>query len=263
MQVTGPAPKVVKVKRKRAFGRRNTPRSKGEDFVPWVPADTEGPQDLEEEERQERMMGLLDRYATRKRKQQVISNDESDAAPVQTAEPNQPATDDQPVADGSSGDQAIIIPYSPELGPTGQMEPDGAGRSELNEDRSTPTALQVIPPSDQAKDQPSKSKYMRSGLPRPPWLDQVITDDYLPLRGQKPSRVEVSAPGAEEVKDILCRRESFHRGTSSADWLGNLYPHIYRVPIIARGIGLREDYMMIVPATTPKEDFLQIIDDGI
>ena len=49
-QVAGPAPRVVKVKRKRASGRRNTLGSKGEDFIPWIPADTEGPQDLEEEE---------------------------------------------------------------------------------------------------------------------------------------------------------------------------------------------------------------------
>ena len=109
VRVIGPALRVVKVKWKRASGRRNAPGSKGEDFVPWVPADTEGPQDLEEEERQERMTGLLDRYAARKRKRQVISIDESDAAPVQTAEPNQPAADDQPAAEGSSRDQAIII----------------------------------------------------------------------------------------------------------------------------------------------------------
>ena len=93
-QVTGPAPRVVNVKRKRVSRSRNAPGSKGEDFVPWVPTYTEGPQDLEEEERHERMTGLLDRYATHKRKRQVISNDESDAAPVQTAEPNQPAIDD-------------------------------------------------------------------------------------------------------------------------------------------------------------------------
>ena len=65
------------------------------------------------------MTGLLDRYAARKRKRQVISNDESDAAPVQTTELNQLAVDDQPAADGSSGDQAIIIPCSSELVPTG------------------------------------------------------------------------------------------------------------------------------------------------
>ena len=79
----------------------------------------EGPQDLEEEEREERMMGLLDRYAARKRKRKVISSDESDAAPVRTAELSQLTADGQPVADGSLGDQAIIILCSPELGPTG------------------------------------------------------------------------------------------------------------------------------------------------
>ena len=49
-QVAGLAPRVVKVKRKRASEHRNAPGSMGEDFVPWVPIDTKGPQDLEEEE---------------------------------------------------------------------------------------------------------------------------------------------------------------------------------------------------------------------
>ena len=75
--------------------------------------------------------------------------------------------------------------------------------------------------------------------------------------------MEVSAPGAEEVKDILRRWEPFHRGAFAADRLGNLYPHIYRVPIIAQGLGLHEDYTMTLPASNPKEDFLQIINDGI
>ena len=75
--------------------------------------------------------------------------------------------------------------------------------------------------------------------------------------------MEVSALGAEEVKDILRRWEPFHRGASVADRLGNLYQHIYRVPVVARGLGLRKDYTMTLPASTPKEDFLQIIDDGI
>ena len=97
--------------------------------MPWVPADSEEPQDLVEEERWERMTGLLDRYATRKRKRQVISSSESDPAPVHTVEPSLPATDGQPVTDGSSGDQAIIIPCSPELEPIRGEEPDGAGRS--------------------------------------------------------------------------------------------------------------------------------------
>ena len=75
--------------------------------------------------------------------------------------------------------------------------------------------------------------------------------------------MEVSIPGAEEVKDILRRWESFHRGASSGDRLGNLYPHIYRVSVLARGISLHEDYTMTLPTSTPKEDFPQIIDDEI
>ena len=104
---------------------------------------------------------------------------------------------------------------------------------------------------------------MRSGLPRPSWPDQVITDNYLPLHGPEPERVEVSTPGAEEVKDILRRWEPFHHGVSSAYRLGNLYPHIYQVPVVAQGMGLREDYTMTLPTSTPKEDFPQIINDGI
>ena len=75
--------------------------------------------------------------------------------------------------------------------------------------------------------------------------------------------MEVSAPGAEEVKDILRRWEPFHCGASAADRLGNLYLHIYRVPVVTRGLGLVEDYTMTLPDFTPKEDFLKIIDDGI
>ena len=112
---------------KGAPGRRNVPGSKGDDFVPLVPIDSEEPQDLEEEEWRERMMGLLELYAARKRKRQVISSSKSDPAPVHIAGPSLPATDGQPVNNGSSGDQAIIIPCSPELEPTGGAKLDGAG----------------------------------------------------------------------------------------------------------------------------------------
>ena len=177
--------------------------------------------------------------------------------------PSLPAVVGQPAADGSSGDQVIIIPCFPELGPIGQTEPDRADRSKSNEDGPAPITLQVILPSDQVEEQPNKSKYMQSELPRPYRLDQVITDSYLPPCGPEPLRVEVSAPGAEEVKDILRRWEPFHCGASAADELGNLYPHIYRVPVVAWGLGLREDYTVTLPAYTPNEDFLRIINDEI
>ena len=104
---------------------------------------------------------------------------------------------------------------------------------------------------------------MRSELPKPNLPDQMITHNYLPPRGSKPPRVEISAPKVEEVKDILRRWEPFHCRASVTDQLDNLYPNIYRVPVAARGMGLREDYSMTLPASTPNEDFLQIIDDGI
>ena len=72
---------MVKVKRKRALKRRNAPGSRCENFVPWVPDDMDGPQDLEEEERMEKMARLLDRYAARKRKRQVSLSGESNVAP--------------------------------------------------------------------------------------------------------------------------------------------------------------------------------------
>ena len=151
------------------------PGSKGEDFVPWVPTDSEEPQDFEEEERRERMTRLLDCYVAHKRKRQVVSNSELDPAPVQTVGPSLPTTDGQPVTDGSSGDQEIIIPCSPKLELTGGAEPDGVGRSQSNEGDPAPRALQVIPPSARGEEQLSKSKYMRSGLLKPNRPNQVIT----------------------------------------------------------------------------------------
>ena len=49
----------------------------------------------------------------------MISSCESDTAHVQIGGPSLPASGGQPAADESLGDQAIIIPCSPELGSTG------------------------------------------------------------------------------------------------------------------------------------------------
>ena len=208
----------------------------------------------------EREAGLLDRYAARKRKRQVSSSGESDAAPVQSAGLSQPVTKDQSAADGSSGNRAITIPGSPELVPTNGPEPN---RSKSNEDDPASRALQIIPPSDQGEGSQNRSEFMRSSLPRPKQSDQVITYNYIPPCGPKPPRIEISAPGEEEVKKILRRWEPFHRGESAANRLNYLYLAMYRVLVTARGMGLHEAYTVPVPASTPKEDFLQIIEDGI
>ena len=262
-QVARAAPRVVKVKRKRALRRRNASGSRCEDFIPWVPNDTDDPQDLEGKEWMERTVGLLDRYAAHKRKRQVSSSGKSDPAPVQSAELIQPATGDEPTVDGSSGDRAITIPGSLELGPTGGPESYGVSRSKSNEGDPVLRPLQVIPPSDRGEEPPSRSEYIRSGLPRPKRPDQVITNNYLPPRGPEPPRVEISAPREEEVKEILRHWDTFHCGASAVDRLNILYPPKYRVPVAAWDMGLHEDYTVPLPASTLKEDFFQIIDDEI
>ena len=149
------------------------------------------------------------------------------------------------------------------MGPTDQTEPTRVTRIEVKEADPVPSALQVIPPSDRAKGQPSRSKFMRSELPRPTLSDRIITDCYAPPHGPKLPRVEVSAPGANEVKHIMRRWEPCHRGESAADRLNNLYPHILWIPVVARGMGLSEDYTVCVPAGTRKEDIHRIINDRI
>ena len=75
--------------------------------------------------------------------------------------------------------------------------------------------------------------------------------------------MEVSTPGADEVKFIMRHWEPFHRGEAAADRMNNLYPPMFRMPVAAQGMGLGEDYTMSVPAGTRKEDVERIIDDGI
>ena len=79
---------------------------------------------------------------------------------------------------------------------------------------------------------------MWSARPRPKRSDQVITNNYLPPRGSEPPRVEISAPGEEEVKKILRRWEHFHPGASAADRLNSLYHPMNHVLVAARGMGL-------------------------
>ena len=110
---------------------------------------------MEEEEREERITGLLDRYSARKRKRQLSSSSESN--PAQTAGPSQPA------AEGGSEMQAIVIPGSPEPEPTYQMEPAGVARIELKEADLVSSSLQVIPHSDWDEGQLSRSKLCGPG----------------------------------------------------------------------------------------------------
>ena len=79
----------------------------------------------------------------------------------------------------------------------------GVARLESKEVDPVSSALQVIPPFNRDEGQPRRLKFMRSGLLRPILSKRIITNCYAPPRGLEPPRVEVSAPGVDEVKYIM------------------------------------------------------------
>ena len=139
------------------------------------------------------------------------------------------------------------------MGPTGGPELDGAGRSESNEGDLAPRALEVIRPSEWGEEALSRSEYIWSGLPRPKRPDLVITHNFLPPWGPEPPRVEISAPGEEEVREILHRWEPFHRGASTADRLKSAYVSGTGGRL---GHGPSRRLYGALPASTLKENFL-------
>ena len=139
------------------------------------------------------MTGVLDLYAARKRKWQVVSSSESD--------PAQAPGSSLPTSEGGLKMQAIVIPGSPEPGVADQAEPAGVARIESQETDPAPSALQVIHPSDEGR--PGRLKFMRSGLPRPPLPERIITNSYASPREPDSPKVEVTAPRVDEVKFIL------------------------------------------------------------
>ena len=81
-----------------------------EGFIPWVRPEPSLPSVSEEEEKEEEMTGLLDRYAARKRKRYEEAERET----------NRVEGSDSPPMYGGSEMQAIVIPASPEMGSNDQ-----------------------------------------------------------------------------------------------------------------------------------------------
>ena len=125
----------------------------------------------------------------------MVSSSESDPAPATGSS--------LPTSEGGSEMQAIVIPASPEPGLVDQAKPAGVARTESQETDPASSTLQVIHPSDEGR--PGKSKFMRSELPRPLFLERIITNFYAPSREPKPPKVEITPPEADEVKFILLR----------------------------------------------------------
>ena len=165
------------------------------DFVPWVRPESSRPLDLEEEEKEEEMTGLLDRYAAKKQKWQKSSK----------REPDQAEGSNRLATDGDSEIQAIIISGSPEMGSSDRpgLEDDALG--EPREVTLILPALEVIHPPDRAESRPDMPKLARTGLKRSLLLDRILLNSYLPPRDPAPVMEEVAMPGPEDIKHIIHR----------------------------------------------------------
>ena len=84
------------------------------------------------------MTGLLDRYATRKRKRQEDAEREAEWVERSNRLPT----------GGGSEMQAIVIPGSPETEFNDQSSPEDITRGEPRESTPIPPALQVVHPPD-------------------------------------------------------------------------------------------------------------------
>ena len=124
------------------------------DFIPWVRPESSQPPDLEEE-KEEEMTGLLDHYATRKRKRQEDATREADIVLDQAVRSSQPA------AGGSLKKQEIIISGSPETISNNHLD---IGDDILGEAVPAPSALQTILPPAQVGSRPSRSEFTHTEL---------------------------------------------------------------------------------------------------
>ena len=156
--------------------------------------------------------------------------------------------------------QAIVIPGSPKKGSSDQSGPEDVALGEPREGTPILPALQVIHPPDRSKSHPGIAKLARAGCKRSLPLDRILLNSYLPPRGPSPVMEEVTAPGPDDIKRILHRWKLFNRGESTVDGLDNLYPRTLRMLVTAQEAGLGEEYSVVVPIGTIKEDIQQIVE---
>ena len=121
----------------------------------------------------------------------------------------------------------------------------------------------MIHPPDRPKSHSDITKLARAGRKRSLPPDQILLNSYLPPHGPTPVMEEVAILGPEDIKRIIHRWNPFNRGEFAADHLDDLYPRILQMLVTARAVGLGEEYSVVVPISTIKEDIQQIIEDGM
>ena len=156
-----------------------------------------------------------------------------------------------------------MIPASPETGSNVQSGPEEIARGEPRESTLIPPVLQMVLPPSQSEGCLGNAKLalFRRKRSLPP--DRILLNSYLPPRGPTPAMEEVTAPGPDDVKLILHCFRPFNWGESAADRLSHLYPRTLLMPITAQEVRLGEEYSVVVPVGTIKEDIQKIVQDGM
>ena len=177
------APRVVK-RKKGTPKQKKVPRAGVENFVPWVPPISSHPLDREEKEEEEEMFDLVRNFVARKRKRDVNFKQVVDVVPE--------------VARGEGLDvQAIVTSSSSEMGSNDQPDLENTTLVESREAFSTPIAIQVIHPLEQAPSRPERPLYTRAECSRPQLPDRLLLNSYHPPQGPAPPMEEVLALGPE------------------------------------------------------------------
>ena len=183
----GSAPLVLKIKKKGTNRGKNALGAQVKDFIPWVCPKPSWPFALEEEEEEEEeeMKGLLDRYATRKRKRQEDAEREADWVEGSSRLPT----------DVGLEMQEIVIRSFSEMGSSDQLGPEDVALEETRVDTPIPPALQVIHPLDRPESHPDIAKLAQAGRKRLLLPDRILLNSYLPPRGSAPVMEEVTVLG--------------------------------------------------------------------
>ena len=159
--------------------------------------------------------------------------------------------------------QAIVISGSPKMGLNDQSALENAIFVESGEASPTPAAIQVIHLPKQASGRPERPRYTRVECSRALLPDRLLLNSHLPLQGLTPPMEEVLAPGPEGAQEIINLWRPFNSGKSSAYHFYELYPALFQMPLTMRAEGRGEEYVVSVPASTGKEDLLQMDEDGM
>ena len=144
----GLAPRVLTIKKKRTTQGKSACGAQVENFISWVRFEPNRPSPSEEEEEEEEMMGLLDRYAARKRTRREEAGREAERAEGSVHLP----------MDGCSEIQTIVIPTSLKMGSNDQRGSEDIAREEPREEAPIPPTLQVVHPPERPESRPGAAK---------------------------------------------------------------------------------------------------------